>query len=133
MWLRRARLIRALCLATVGATALLLAPSWPLGVPSAHAAEHYSGRGVVRAIAEDRSSVTIAHEAIPGFMPAMTMSFEARSADQLAGLHAGDRVTFSFTVTGDARRLIDSIRRVATSQRPGRGGGGRADGAAGSG
>jgi Cu/Ag efflux protein CusF len=45
-------------------------------------------------------------------MPAMTMSFEARSPDQLAELHEGDRVNFWFTVTDDARRLIDSIRRT---------------------
>jgi Cu/Ag efflux protein CusF len=94
------------------ATLLLLAPRAPLEVARASAANSYSARGVVQAVAPDRRAISIAHEAIPGFMPAMIMSFDARSAEQLADLRAGDHVTFSFTVTDDARVLLDSIRRV---------------------
>jgi len=108
---RRARFALTLTLRgwLAGGALLVLAP--PLDEGLAWAAQSYSARGVVKSIAADRASITIAHEAIAGFMPAMTMSFEARSPDQLAGLAAGDRVTFSFTVTDDARRLLDSIRR----------------------
>ncbi|HEX3598087.1 MAG TPA: copper-binding protein [Polyangiaceae bacterium] len=100
----------------VGGGLVVLAPRLPLGVTPAYGGQSYAARGTVQSIAGDRKSVTIAHEAIPGFMPAMTMAFEARSPDQLAGLHEGDRVTFSFTVTDDARRLIDSIARATKSR-----------------
>lgn len=108
-----ARLALALGFLLAGG-AVVVAPRLPLEVASARAAQSYSARGVVKSVAADGTSITIAHEAIPGFMPAMTMSFEARSPDQLAGLKAGDCVTFSFTVTDDARRLLDSIRRPGT-------------------
>jgi len=98
-----------------GGGVLVLAPRIPVEVAPARAAQNHDARGVVQSIAKDRSSVTIAHEAIPGFMPAMTMAFEARSPDQLAGLHEKDRVVFSFTVTDDGRRLLDSIRTSAKS------------------
>ncbi len=99
-----------------GGAFVVLAPRTPRLVAVAQAAQSYKARGVVQSIAKDRSSIEIAHEAIPGFMPAMTMSFEARSPDQLAGLHDKDRVDFSFSVTDDARRLIDSIRLAAKAR-----------------
>lgn len=96
----------------VAAGALVLAPGFRVLVASVHAAQSYHAGGVIQSIARDRSSLMIAHEAIPGFMPAMTMSFEVRSPEQLAGLHEKEHVSFSFTVTDDGRRLIDrSVRR----------------------
>jgi Cu/Ag efflux protein CusF len=75
--------------------------------------ESYSTRGVVRSFTEDRRAVSIAHESIPGFMGAMTMSFEAASPAQLSGLVAGDRVRFTFRVTSDGRRILVSIAKDA--------------------
>lgn len=75
--------------------------------------ESYSARGVVRSLTEDRRSVSIAHEAIPGFMGTMTMSFEAATPAQLTGLVAGDRVRFTFRVTSDGRRVLASIAKDA--------------------
>jgi len=40
--------------------------------------------------------VNIATKRIPGYMAAMTMSFEAGSPGQLEGFAAGDKITFSF-------------------------------------
>lgn len=71
----------------------------------------YSTRGVVKSFGPDRKFVNIAHEKIAGYMEAMTMSFEPRTADQLAGLSAGDKVTFSFTETDDGRRLLNSVKK----------------------
>lgn len=75
--------------------------------------ESYSARGVVRSLTEDRRSVSIAHEAIPDFMGAMTMSFEAATPAQLSGLVAGDRVRSTFRVTSDGRRVLASIAKDA--------------------
>jgi Cu(I)/Ag(I) efflux system periplasmic protein CusF len=74
-------------------------------------AERYTTRGVVRSFGPDKKYVNVAHEDIEGYMKAMTMSFEPRSASQLAGLAAGDRVRLTFTSTDDGRRLIDAIAK----------------------
>lgn len=72
----------------------------------------YSTRGVIRSVADDRRSARIAHEAIPGFMNAMTMTFTARDAAQLQGLNPADRVTLRFTATPEGQLLIDGISRA---------------------
>lgn len=78
----------------------------------AQAESHYAATGRVVSFTADHNTVSIAHEAIPGVMGAMTMSFTARAATQLAGLSVGDRVRFTFTVTDDGRRLLDAVERV---------------------
>ena len=109
------QLVVAVSCLLVGGARIVHAPHLPFEVGTARAAQSYTARGVVQSLAKDRSSITIAHEAIPGFMPAMAMSFESRSPEQLAAFHEKDHVSFSFTVTDDARRLIDSIRLAPTA------------------
>lgn len=91
-----------------------------LGAPEAAAFAHearaaapavYSTRGVIKAFGADRKSARIAHEKIEGFMPAMTMPFDARSPEQLAGLAVGDKVRFTFTAADDGRLLLDAITK----------------------
>ncbi len=43
---------------------------------------------MVRELKPDGRTVVIQHEAITNYMPAMTMPFEAREAEELKGLHA---------------------------------------------
>ena len=83
-----------------------------LAVTRAAHAQPRSTRGVIRALAADRRSARIAHEAIPGFMNAMTMTFEARDPAQLAGFSVGDRVALTFTATPDGHLLLDAIARA---------------------
>ena len=71
----------------------------------------YSVRGVIEGFGPERRTVRIAHEDIPGFMMAMTMSFVPRTPKQLAGLVVGDRVWLTFTATDDGQLAIDSIRK----------------------
>jgi Cu/Ag efflux protein CusF len=78
------------------------APAW--------AAEHYDAHGKVASFGKERKYVNIAHDDIPGYMMAMTMSFDPRSAAQLDGIKEGDRVKFAFTVDGQ-KRWIDSISK----------------------
>jgi len=61
----------------------------------------YAARGVVQAVAADHRQVTIRHEAIPGYMMAMTMDFPVRDTKELAGLTPGEQVTFTLVVTGN--------------------------------
>jgi len=91
-------------------TAAVMAPSPASG--AAHpTAESWLARGVIRAFGPDRKSISIAHEAIDGYMGAMTMSFEPRDAKLLAPFAVGDRVAFEFVDTDDGRRIIESITR----------------------
>jgi protein SCO1/2 len=70
-------------------------------------------RGVVRELAADRRKAVIRHEAITNYMPAMTMEFNVRDTNELAGVAAGDTVTFRLTATGDDH-WIDHIAKVAS-------------------
>ena len=88
-----------LVLGVVGSVASsLAAPSASSAAPASVDAalpcdtQSYTARGVVKVIADDRRTVTIAHETIPGYMNAMTMSFELTAASQLDGVKVGDRV-----------------------------------------
>jgi protein SCO1/2 len=69
--------------------------------------------GVVVALDADGETVKIKHEAIPDYMPAMTMPFTARNTNELRGLAAGDAVTFRMTVT-DTDGWIDQIKKTGT-------------------
>ena len=63
------------------------------------AARAFQVTGTVTSPIADRR-VMVAHENIPGYMPAMTMPF-AVAADETASLHAGDRVRFTLRVTAE--------------------------------
>jgi len=60
---------------------------------------HYEVRGVVRGFAPDRTTIEIEHEAIPDFMPAMTMPFTPRDPKEIANLRVGDAISFRLEVT----------------------------------
>jgi protein SCO1/2 len=56
-------------------------------------------KGVVKELEPDGKTVVIQHEAIPGYMQAMTMPFEVRDTNLLRELKAGDSVSFKLAVT----------------------------------
>lgn len=68
-------------------------------------------KGLVIEVKPDEKSVKIKHEEIPGYMQAMTMSFDVKDTNDLAGIEAGDPVTFRMTVT-DTYGWIDQIRKT---------------------
>ena len=59
----------------------------------------YTVKGVIKELEPDGKTVVIRHEAIPGYMQAMTMPFEARDTNLLRGLKVGDAVSFKLAVT----------------------------------
>ncbi len=59
-------------------------------------------RGRVVATDAATGAVTLDHEAIPGYMEAMTMSYKLAAPDTLGELHPGDRIT--------AHLLVDETR-----------------------
>jgi protein SCO1/2 len=70
----------------------------------------YHARGVVKEIVSP-TRARIAHEAIPGYMPAMTMPLDAKNTNELANVKAGDQITFDMVVTGDDG-WIEKVTRV---------------------
>ena len=93
---------------------LLVIPGLLLGgcrrTAPAASSPRYPLRGRVVAVDPDRREVTIAHEDIPGFMPAMTMPFVVRGEDALllGSLSPGDEVTADLVVP-DSRYWIENV------------------------
>jgi protein SCO1/2 len=58
----------------------------------------HAGHGIVREVAVEEGQVLLAHDEIPGVMPAMTMNFAIYDAALLASLQAGDEIDFELTV-----------------------------------
>ena len=65
----------------------------------------YQLRGQVLAVDRARQEVTIKHEDIPHFMPAMTMTFKVSEARLLEGRGPGDLVTATLIVRGTDAHL----------------------------
>jgi len=77
----------------------------------------YLVSGVLRKIHADGITAQIAHEEIPDYMPAMTMDFTAREPGVLAGLKAGDAISFRLSV-GHTESWIDRVQRVPSAVSP---------------
>lgn len=86
-----------------------------------HAADDrvFTVRGVIKAPFAN-GTVSIQHEAIPGFMPAMTMPFNT-NAEDAKDLVAGDQVVFQFHVGEESRasnfRKIGRVSPEANASR----------------
>ncbi len=59
----------------------------------------YDVHGVLKAYDPATHQATIAHDAIPGYMQAMTMAFDARKPDEFSSLSPGDILSFHLCVT----------------------------------
>jgi protein SCO1/2 len=67
----------------------------------------FTVRGVVEQLKENGRIAVIKHEAIPGYMDAMTMPFTVRKTDDLRNLLPGAVVIFKFVVTPEDSWLED--------------------------
>ncbi len=61
----------------------------------------FSVRGFVQEIKNEGRTAVIKHETIPGYMQAMTMPFDVKTANELAHVRPGDEIEFRLVVTGD--------------------------------
>jgi protein SCO1/2 len=83
--------------------------------PTDSSARSFQVRGLVRGLAPDRSTVSIEHEDIPGFMPSMTMPFSVKDQKEIAGLKIGDSISFRLTVT-DQDLFLDEVKTIPASE-----------------
>ncbi|HEY1985534.1 MAG TPA: SCO family protein [Terracidiphilus sp.] len=88
--------------------------------PSANDASYkvYKVRGKVVSTNPATGEVSLDHEAIPGFMDAMTMPYKLKDSSILAELHPGDSITADLLVSqnADADLLLDRIVVVAQAK-----------------
>lgn len=77
-------------------------------------ARFFQVRGIVRALAPDRSTVSVEHENIPGIMPSMTMPFSVKDQQDIASLKIGDGISFRMIVT-DKDLFLDQVRKIPAS------------------
>ena len=72
-------------------------------------------KGVIKAIRPERKEIEIKHEAIPDYMPAMTMPFDVKDTNELAGLQPQQPISFRLTVT-DTEGWVDNIQPLGPAQ-----------------
>lgn len=97
----------------------LLSPRWVVPLLAASIlpaacgsrARRYELRGQVLAVDRDRQEVTIRHDDIPGFMPAMTMPFRVEPAELLEGRTPGDLVAGTLVV-GESDAYLTALVKV---------------------
>jgi protein SCO1/2 len=78
---------------------LLLPAAASCGRSDAPVQRTYELRGQVLALRTDIREVRLAHEEIPGYMPAMSMSFAVKDPALLDGLERGDTIRATLVVT----------------------------------
>jgi protein SCO1/2 len=94
------------------------APS-PVGAPAAAGeVKTFPVRGKIVSVDAAKGSVVLDHEAVPGFMDAMTMEYKLKDPSVASELHPGDRITAAILVhqTSDGYdgAMLDQI--VITAQ-----------------
>lgn len=108
-------MIRIVLFACLSALLLSACGRKPADVEPKHAPgtnqQMFQVKGVVVELEAGGKTVRIKHEAIPDYMPAMTMPFEVKDTNELAGLGAGDPVSFRMIVT-DTDGWIDQIKKL---------------------
>jgi len=69
----------------------------------------FAGHGIVKAVAPATGALTLAHDDIKGFMPAMEMMYRVASPELSRDLKPGDEVDFKIDA---AKYLIVEVTRL---------------------
>jgi protein SCO1/2 len=79
--------------------------AWLAIAPSVHGeppgTSVYPMRGILRNFDAKTGQATVTHEAVRGYMPAMTMDFQLANPDEMRSLHPGDTFSCQLRVTLD--------------------------------
>jgi len=90
----------------VSGAVVALALAAGLGVACGGGGNRYDAHGTVESVGEEYSQVLIAHDDIPGLMPAMTMNFDVPDPAVLAKLAPGQVIDFELEFTGKSYRVV---------------------------
>ena len=106
------RLVLMLCLA-IGLTGCRQGTS---GQGSEAGTKSYAMRGKIVAVDEAAGELTINHQAIPGFMEAMTMPYRLADPNTISEMHVGDVITARVVVQGVSAPQLDHLVVVAQAR-----------------
>jgi len=95
------------------ASAALGLAAGPAGAQETAATGIFAGHGTVKAVAPGTGWLTLSHDDIKGFMPAMQMMYRVKSPDLSKDLHPGDVVDFKIDA---ANYVIVEVKRVAPAK-----------------
>jgi len=91
--------------------------SSPATDPSNTNERAFSAQGVVQEVQSNGGVLVIKHDAIPGYMAAMTMPFKVKESTAGGGWQRGDKISFQLHVT-EAESWIGEITKTGTVQLP---------------
>jgi len=84
------------------------------GCARAEPPRQYPVKGQVLSVDADGRKLVVAHEDIPGFMPAMTMTYPVATDTALAALAPGDLITATLEVS-DAQGTLTKVTKTGTA------------------
>ena len=76
--------------------------------------KHYTIQAEVISAEPEHQMITIKHGEIPGFMPAMTMSYMVAEPKQIESLKPGDEITADLVVS-DSKGRLEKIALIANA------------------
>jgi len=106
----------SICLIALVFSFTLTGPAVPgradmTGMNMAPSSTHdYAAQGVVEKIADDKKTVSIQNDDIPGYMKAMTMDYKVNRPSELSGIKPGDKITFTLEAS-DSVMLAKNIKK----------------------
>ncbi|MCS1408082.1 MAG: SCO1 protein [Verrucomicrobia subdivision 3 bacterium] len=92
-------------------------PVVPPEETASEASREFQVRGVIKEIPDAGTKIRIQHEAIPEYMPAMTMPFNVKDRAEFADVQVGDTVSFTLHVTS-TKSWIDQIKTAESGLFP---------------
>jgi Cu/Ag efflux protein CusF len=75
--------------------------------------KHYPFKAQVISVDPPRKLITVVHGAIPGLMPAMTMTYAVSDAKEIEPLEPGDSITADLVVS-DNKGHLEKIAKTAS-------------------
>lgn len=77
---------------------------------------YFQATGLVMTVTPGEKKIEIKHNAIPGYMPAMTMPFDVLDTNELTGIDRGDPIAFRLVITESngwpENGWVDQIRKT---------------------
>jgi protein SCO1 len=86
----------------------------PVAFTFSACAAHHTTTGLVLRVDPSSATVTISHDAFPGYMDAMAMPFDLKGSARAATLSPGDRVRFRLAVKG-GHSSVDRVEVVSAA------------------
>ena len=95
-----------------GALLVLAITLFGCSKPAAAPAKQYQLHGQITGLDAEGHVATIKHDAIPGFMGAMTMGYQVKDQNEFSKLKAGDTINATVYVTADDM-WVGNIQKAA--------------------